>query len=229
MKFNFIKNKLLFLITPLFLFIGGCVIENKNSAKEICRRLLIECIRTRQSVEIHTNKGKMTFELYGDFAPVTTSNFLDLVERDFYINSLFHRVIKEPFPFVIQGGSAYIGNKELSNNDFLAGDFVDPINNQSRFIPLEITLEKEEIPRYSKIIKDPIEINQIKLRHERGSLSMARSAKLDSASSQFYISLNSLPVLDGRYAVFGKIVKGRNVLKLIKKGDFIEKIVHLSK
>ena len=50
---------------------------------------------------------------------------------------------------------------------------------------------------------------------------MARSKKLNSASSQFYISLKSLPELDGRFAVFGKVISGMNVVELIKEDDFI--------
>ncbi len=50
---------------------------------------------------------------------------------------------------------------------------------------------------------------------------MARSNELNSASSQFYILLKSLPELDGRFAVFGKVISGMNVVDLIKEEDFI--------
>ena len=50
---------------------------------------------------------------------------------------------------------------------------------------------------------------------------MARRQYLDSASAQFYIALRSLPELDGRYAVFGKVISGRKILENIEKGDQI--------
>ena len=50
---------------------------------------------------------------------------------------------------------------------------------------------------------------------------MARSKDLNSASSQFYILLKSLPELDGRFAVFGKVISGMNVVDLIEEEDFI--------
>ena len=50
---------------------------------------------------------------------------------------------------------------------------------------------------------------------------MARSESLDSASSQFYIALRDLPELDGRYAVFGKVVEGMNVVDSLEEGDYI--------
>jgi len=50
---------------------------------------------------------------------------------------------------------------------------------------------------------------------------MARSKAVNSASSQFYILLKSLPELDGRFAVFGKVISGMNIVDLIEEEDFI--------
>ena len=56
------------------------------------------------------------------------------------------------------------------------------------------------------------------LPHERGTLSMARSADPNSANSQFFICFKSAPHLDRQYSVFGKVVKGMEFVDLIKKG-----------
>ena len=40
----------------------------------------------------------------GDDAPITAGNFVDLVERKVYDGLVFHRVVKDPQPFVAQGG-----------------------------------------------------------------------------------------------------------------------------
>ena len=50
------------------------------------------------------------------------------------------------------------------------------------------------------------------LKHERGVLSMARSADPDSASSQFFIMHANAPHLDGNYAAFGRVVSGIGVV-----------------
>jgi cyclophilin family peptidyl-prolyl cis-trans isomerase len=50
---------------------------------------------------IETDKGTIKFTLHEDLAPITTSNFIELAERNFYDGLKFHRV--EP-NFVIQGG-----------------------------------------------------------------------------------------------------------------------------
>ena len=63
----------------------------------------------------------------------------------------------------------------------------------------------------------PAEFNFRK--HKRGTLSMARSNHPDSAGSQFYICLRKISQLDGKYTVFGQVVKGMDVPAKIRKGD----------
>ncbi len=55
--------------------------------------------------------------------------------------------------------------------------------------------------------------------HVRGTLSMARSRRPDSADSQFFIVLAPAPHLDGQYTVWGKVVKGMDHVDNIRKGD----------
>ena len=55
--------------------------------------------------------------------------------------------------------------------------------------------------------------------HERGTVSMARSADPDSANSQFFICFQSYPSLDRQYTVFGRVVKGMEFVDLIKRGE----------
>ena len=47
--------------------------------------------------------------------------------------------------------------------------------------------------------------------HVRGTVSMARSPDPDSAGSQFFIVVKDSPSLDGKYTVFGEVVKGMEV------------------
>ena len=50
-----------------------------------------------------TSRGDITIEVDGDAAPLTAGNFVDLVRRGTYDGTLFHRVVREPVPFVVQG------------------------------------------------------------------------------------------------------------------------------
>ncbi|NLJ71651.1 MAG: peptidylprolyl isomerase [Syntrophomonadaceae bacterium] len=53
--------------------------------------------------------------------------------------------------------------------------------------------------------------------HEKGILSMARTAMPNSAGSQFFIMVDRAPHLDGDYAAFGKVIEGQdNVDKIVQ-------------
>lgn len=61
---------------------------------------------------------------------------------------------------------------------------------------------------------------EIKLKHTKYSIAMARQGdqvnpKRESSGSQFYISLEALPMLDGQYTVFGQVVGGMEVVDKI--------------
>lgn len=51
---------------------------------------------------------------------------------------------------------------------------------------------------------------------------MARSYSYDSAGSQFFIMLEAADSLDGKYASFGKVIDGKDVIKNIEKDEIIE-------
>jgi cyclophilin family peptidyl-prolyl cis-trans isomerase/FKBP-type peptidyl-prolyl cis-trans isomerase 2 len=53
------------------------------------------------------------------------------------------------------------------------------------------------------------------LTHVDGAVAMARSQHPDSASSQFYICDGAQPMLDGQYAVFGRVINGMDVVRAI--------------
>jgi cyclophilin family peptidyl-prolyl cis-trans isomerase len=53
---------------------------------------------------------------------------------------------------------------------------------------------------------------------------MARANDPNSASSQFYFTLDPVPNLDMEYAVFGKVVDGLPVVKALRKGDKMTKV-----
>ncbi len=63
-----------------------------------------------------------------------------------------------------------------------------------------------------------LEINK-ELKHDDGAVGMARGNDLNSASSQFYICVGAHHELDGRYAVFGKVIEGMDVVRAINNLD----------
>ena len=137
-------------------------------------------------VELKTNMGAITLELYADKAPKTVENFLQYVKDGHYKGTIFHRVIPG---FMIQTGGFTAGFVEKKTRD--------PIPNEARN----------------------------GLRNDAGTVAMARRGDPDSASAQFFINVANndglnRPNPDGHgYAVFGKVIKGMDVVKKIEAVD----------
>ncbi|MGM9948133.1 peptidylprolyl isomerase [Floccifex sp.] len=66
----------------------------------------------------------------------------------------------------------------------------------------------------SQTIKGEFSENGIEnnLSHIRGTISMARSSDMDSASSQFFIVQEDSTFLDGQYAAFGTVLSGMDIV-----------------
>jgi peptidyl-prolyl cis-trans isomerase B (cyclophilin B) len=172
---------------------------------------------------VMTIKGKeITIELDGINAPLTAGNFVDLVQRGIYTGTIFHRVVTQPQPFVAQGGDPQGRDPRYPVERLGTNGFIDATTGKERRIPLEIRPAGANAALYNKsfevarVTKAPV------LRHKRGAIAMARSAAVNSASSQFYFTLSDLAFLDGNYAVFGKVTSGMDVVDQIKQGDRIE-------
>lgn len=98
--------------------------------------------------------------------------------------------------FCIQGGCP---------NGTGTGLYIPPGTGQPRFVPLEVTPQ---------------------LRHNAaGVVAMARfGSSPNTASCQFYITLNAKPNLDNQYAIFGGVLQGMEVVNKIAKGDHIKSV-----
>lgn len=128
-----------------------------------------------RKIKFTTNKGVFVAEMFEDKAPLTTKNFIELVEKGFYDGIIFHRVIDG---FMIQGG--------------------DPTGTGMGG------------PGYK--IKD--EFGEGLKHDDEGILSMANAGP-NTGGSQFFVTLAPTPWLNGHHAIFGKVVEGMDVVRLI--------------
>jgi len=188
-----------------------------------CANSPVPCLQGAAVISLETSRGPVEITLDGKAAPLTSGNFVDLVRRGTYNNTVFHRVVRDPVPFVVQGGDPISADPKVSPTQFGTGSFVDPTTGEARMIPLEIGLKEEAEPRYGAELTAPSISRQLRLGHQRGAVAMARSSDPNSASAQFYVALEALPELDGRYAVFGRVSSGMEVIDRIKQGDRIVK------
>lgn len=60
--------------------------------------------------------------------------------------------------------------------------------------------------------------------HVQGAVAMAHSGNPAKADAQWYVALNAVPRLDGKYVVFGRVINGLDVTTQIRVGDVIRKM-----
>ena len=195
---------------------SACSFKNEVNSNYYCQKLKFSCTKDSKLIRFKTSKGDFEVQLFGKDSPVTVSNFLENIKNNIYENQKFYKVINLPQIKFIHGG-VNPGNKfNIERNQNL--------NKTSPFIPLEIKFKEEIEPRYKYQIKNPNEIENLVNTFEIGSIAMVKSGKKNSSSTEFFFVTSKIPELDGRYSIFGKIIKGLDVLKNIKKDDYIEEV-----
>jgi peptidyl-prolyl cis-trans isomerase B (cyclophilin B) len=211
---------ILLVIAPFGL--GACASDQARKPLG-CATATTPCLSGTAVVELETSRGPVQIRLDGKEAPLTAGNFVDLVRRGVYNGTVFHRVVREPVPFVVQGGDPSSADPKTPVGQYGTGSFIDPSTGEARLIPLEIKRKDEPQPHYGEPLTSPVATRQLALTHERGAVAMARSDDPNSASAQFYVALEALPELDGRYAVFGRVSRGMEVIDAIQQGDKLVK------
>ena len=153
--------------------------------------------------------GTVKIELYPDLAPETVANFVKLANNGYYDGLTFHRIIKD---FMIQGGDQ-------------KGDGTGKVTLSA----LDKNIEKDSDADKEYNIKGEFIVNGVKntLKHEEGVISMARGdytqysqslakQSYNSAGSQFFIVTKATSSLDGKYASFGKVTEGMDIVHKIE-------------
>ena len=196
--------------------VQACNYKNKIDSNYYCQKLKISCIQINKVVNFKTSKGDFEVKLFGKDNPVTVSNFLENINNNIYVNQKFYKIINFPQIRFIHGGV----NPE--NKLYIEGK--QNLKKTSPSIPLEIKFKEEIKPRYNYQIKSPNEIKNLVNTFESGSIAMVKSSKNKSSSTEFFFVTSKIPELDGRYSIFGKIIKGLDVLKKINKEDYIKAV-----
>ncbi|WP_215223172.1 peptidylprolyl isomerase [Echinicola shivajiensis] len=162
----------------------------------LCFSLIIPSFAQNPKVELKTNMGLITLELFPEQAPITSANFLKYIKNDKFKGASFYRTVRMDNQAnskvkieVIQGG---------------------------------LGVEADKSP-YKPIVHETTK--KTGLLHENGTLSMAR-AEPGTASSEFFICIGNQPELDfgGKrnpdgqgFAAFGKVKDGMKVVRKIQQ------------
>jgi len=142
---------------------------------------------------VETSKGTFSFETFPEDAPKSVAHIVDLVTRGFYDGQRVHRALPG---FIVQWG--------------------DP---RSRDVAQESQWGRGAAASSGTAI-GAAEITK-KRTHGRGAVALAHPGNPAQADSQIYVTLADRPDLNGRYAVFGRVIDGEDVPARLDRGDLI--------
>jgi cyclophilin family peptidyl-prolyl cis-trans isomerase len=151
-------------------------------------------------VDMQTTKGSILLQLYPEETPLTVANFVGLAEGT-------HPKVTDS----LKGKRYFDGNRfhrVVPNFILQCGDLTETGRGTPGY------QFADEFPKDST--------GGFKYKHDApGVLSMANPGPPNTNGSQFFITHKAAPWLDGKHSVFGKVVKGQNVVDSIVKLDTI--------
>ena len=156
--------------------------------------------------QFRTVYGDIDVELYDQDKPITVQNFLRYVKAGAYRDMIFHRCVPN---FVVQGGGFYTTNR-YANSSF-----------NSVF----------EVPNFGAISNE-FGVGR-RFSNTYGTIAMAKiGGDTNSASSQWYFNTANNAFLDANdtnnlFVVFGKVVRGTNILSNFNTRSYGDRLVNL--
>ena len=143
-------------------------------------------------VEVFTERGDIELEINGILCPKTVENFVRLSDSKFYDNMIFHRVIK--------GSIIQSGREKSQGGGGGAGSGGTDFEEQSAW-----GTNTEFADELKEGFDKPFVI------------AMANRAKPNTNMCQWFITTSKLEKLNGKHTVFGKVIKGKEVIQEIER------------
>ena len=167
-------------------------------------------------VELQTNHGNIRIELDTANAPKSSENFLAYVRSGHFDGTVFHRVIDG---FMIQGGGFEPGMKQKSTLAPIQNEANNGLKNDRYTLAMARTSDP-----HSATAQFFINVADNGLKNDNYTVAMARTSDPHSATAQFFINVANNDFLNFKaptaqgwgYAVFGKVVKGQDIVDGIK-------------
>lgn len=144
-------------------------------------------INDNPKVELTTNKGVIVLELFPEKSPVTVRNFLAYVESGHYVNTVFHRVIRN---LLIQGGAYTADGRIKADRGYIRSEANNGLSNKRG------TVAAARRANDSESATSQFFINVV----DNPQLDFTASTTMSSRG----------------YAVFGQVIKGQDVIDAIR-------------
>ena len=137
-------------------------------------------------VVLNVDCGNIIIKLYPEISPKSVERFKMLIEYRKYDDIAFHRVIKNT---LVQSGDLEFGKKDKFNYLYIG-------SGKSGYGTIKSELNNQ---------------TDFKI----GTVGMARTNKLDTEDSQFFILLEDAPLFKGEYTPIGEVIYGLEILNTI--------------
>lgn len=174
-------------------------------------------------VQIDTDKGKIKVKLYNE-TPKHRDNFIKNVNDHLYDGLLFHRVIKQ---FMIQAGDInskdapieqHLGDGDLGYT--IPAEIVFPKYFHKRGVLAAARVGDEENPeRASSASQFYIVTGKFFTEMELDKMEKEQGITFTPEQREAYMLEGGTPHLDGKYTIFGEVIKG---MKVVDKIQFTE-------
>lgn len=171
-----------------------------------------------RTLYIDTTIGRIVVLLSADLAPGHVAQVKTLARERYYDGLHFYRVVEG---FVAQGGDEAATRPKGSAAETLPAEFEEPFRKGTKFTPLG---HKDAYAAAVGFIdgmpagRDP-KAGTAWLAHCTGAFAFGRDDGRDTASTEFYITLQSQRYLDRNLTVFGKVLLGMDVAQALPRGE----------
>ena len=159
-------------------------------------------------VAIETPFGKMKILLYSG-TPLHKANFLRLVERHYYDETYFHRVVPN---FVAQGGGTDIRKKVKIGKYKIPSEFAPEQYFHKRGAVAMARYDEDNPEKMSDSNEFYIVGAGRKTKSELRGITKEYGVKFNASQIKAYTTVGGAPHLDGNYTVFGEVIEGFNVI-----------------
>ena len=169
------------------------------------------------TIYMEVPQGLIVIAMTPDLAPVHVEQVRTLLREGYYDGLHFYRVIEG---FVAQGGDQAGAKDKGTAREIMPHEFEEPIPDGLSFTPLGN--EDGYAPEVGYINGFPAGIDRergsVWLAHCAGAFAFGREEGMDTASTEFYITLQPQRYLDRNLTVFGRVIWGMDVVQSITRG-----------
>ncbi len=168
------------------------------------------------TVKISTRLGDIVVRLYDD-TPYHRANFLRLIKMGYYDETEFYRVLKN---FIIQGGGTSNLRRKVKTGRYMVPAEIKYLHKTGA---LSMANPEDQPPHKGSSLGDFFIVLGEKFNTaELNAAGQQIGKKFSPLQYETYAKIGGAPNLDGDYTVFGEVIEGMDVVRVISQEKLLE-------